>query len=96
MRRGEFFQTGREAYIKVIPKKGRDPESTTSYRPISLINIDTKMITKIIATRLADIIPSIIHPAQAGFTKGRSAVLNIRKAIAALENVKKTQTKKPR
>lgn len=32
--------------------------------------------------------PQIIDPAEAGFTKGRSAILNIRKALMALNYAK--------
>lgn len=32
--------------------------------------------------------PMLMHPAQSGFIKGRSATLNIRKAITALEYAK--------
>lgn len=41
-----------------------------------------------VTSRLANIMPSTIHSAQAGFTKGRSASLNIRKVLAALEYAK--------
>lgn len=74
-----YFPTGREAMIKVLPKKGRDTELTSSYRPISLLNTDAKLLAKILAKRLENIIPTLIHHAQSGFVKGRAAVTNIRK-----------------
>lgn len=40
------------------------------------------------ATRLADIFPSIIHPAQSGYVKGRTVSLNIRKDMMVLEHAK--------
>lgn len=46
---------------------------------------DAKILSKIIAQRLANVLPSLIHLAQAGFVKGRSAMANIRKVIAMLE-----------
>lgn len=55
---------------------------------MSLLNLDVKILSKIIATRLADIIPSLIHPAQSGFVKGRTATMNIRKVMMALEHAK--------
>lgn len=39
-------------------------------------------------SRLAHIMPSLIHPAQSGFTKGRSASSNLTKVLAALKYAK--------
>lgn len=55
-----YFPTGNKAYIKVIPKKGRDIELPSSYRPISLIDLDAKIMTKVLAERLAHIMLLII------------------------------------
>jgi hypothetical protein len=41
-----------EANIVLLPKK-QEPENTSDYGPISLINSLTKIITKLLATRLA-------------------------------------------
>lgn len=64
-----YFPTENEDHIKVIPMKGRDTEIPSSYRPTSLINIDAKIMTKIIENRLALIIPTIIHPAQSDLSR---------------------------
>lgn len=40
------------------------------------------------ANRLASIMPTLIHPSQAGFTQGRSATSNIRKVLAVLQHVR--------
>ncbi len=41
-----------EANICVFLKKGKCPEECGSYRPISLLNVDTKILAKILAIRL--------------------------------------------
>lgn len=87
MNRQEYLPTGNEAHIKVIPKPGRDPKLPNSYRPFSLINIDAKLLSHILAERISQFLPEIIHPVQAGFTKSRSPVLNIR-TIAVVEHAK--------
>lgn len=85
---GPYLPTGFQAYSKLIAKKGKNPTNPAFYRPISLIYLDSKILPKIIASRLADILPHIIHPVQAGFVKGRSVTLNIRKTVMALELAK--------
>lgn len=58
---------GQDSYVRVIHKKGRDPDILVSYRPKSLINVDGTILSKIVARRLAAFLSDIIHPAQQGF-----------------------------
>lgn len=53
-----------QAQITVIPKDGKDPTYCGSYRPISLLNTDLKLFTKVIATRLQLHLPHLIHLSQ--------------------------------
>lgn len=48
------------ALISLILKKGKDPEQCGSYRPISLLNVDIKILAEILAKRLEPVIPSVI------------------------------------
>lgn len=73
------------AMLKVLPKPGRDPELPASYRPISLLNSDYKLLTKIIADRLKIIVPYIVHEDQTGFIPGRHSVTNVRKVLAVMQ-----------
>lgn len=85
---GPYLPTGSMACMKLLAKKGKDPTLPSSYSPISLINVDTKILSKIVASLLDSIIPILLHPAQAGFVTGRSAVLHICKVILALEHTR--------
>ena len=55
------------AIITLIHKKDRDPQLCGNYHPVSLINVATKLLTKILATRLEGLLPKLIHPDQVGF-----------------------------
>lgn len=54
------------AVIVVIPKPGKDPELCTSYRPISLLIADAKVLTKILARRLNAVL-TLVHEDQTDF-----------------------------
>lgn len=69
------------AHITVIPKEGKDPTIPQSYHPVSLLNLDIKLLAKILANRLKHLIPEIIHPDQTGFITGREARDNSLRAV---------------
>nr|ABD28670.2 RNA-directed DNA polymerase (Reverse transcriptase) [Medicago truncatula] len=63
--------------IILIPKTP-NADSVDQYRTIALVNFKFKIINKVLADRLAKILPSIISKEQRGFVQGR----NIRDCIA--------------
>lgn len=73
-----------EACICLIVKKGKDPTECSSYRPISLLNVDAKILAKVLARRLEGILPGIISEDQTGFVKKRHSYFNIRRLFDIL------------
>lgn len=67
-----------KATISLIAKKGKDPLLCSSYRPISLLNVDSKILAKVLALRLETVLPTIISPDQTGFIQNRHSFSNIR------------------
>lgn len=59
------------AYIALIPKV-QAPERPSDFRPISLISMGLKIITKILANRMQKVIISLLHKNQYGFIKTRT------------------------
>jgi len=71
LRLGKLPCSMRQSVIKLLHKKGRDPEDITSYRPISLMNYDAKIFSKIMANRLLSSLTDLISPEQLGFMSER-------------------------
>ena len=57
----------RQAIITLIDKKGKDRSYLENWRPISLVNVDAKIASKVIANRIKCCLPDIIHHNQTGF-----------------------------
>lgn len=74
------------ALIVLIPKPNKDPLYCDSYRLISLINTDHKILSKILALRLNRVITVIISADQTGFIQGRSTHINICRLFTNLQN----------
>ena len=59
-----------EATITLIPKQDKDNTKKENYRPISLMNIDAKILNKFLANRIQQHTKKLRHHNQVGFIPG--------------------------
>ena len=68
---GRLSISQRQGIITLIDKKDKDGTLLGNWRPISLLNMDVKLLSKALAYRIKKILPNIIHSNQSGYVEGR-------------------------
>ena len=69
---GELSNSQKQAIIRLIEKKGKDRRYIKNWRPISLLNVDTKIASKALALRLEKVLPFVINEDQYAYVKNRT------------------------
>ena len=79
---------GRNIIVIMIPKTGKDLSKAKGWRPIVLINCLIKLMDKVVANKLQNLL--VFHHGQYGFRKGKSAMNMVIQATteAQLEKAK--------
>ena len=64
---GQLSTSQKQTMITLIEKKGKDNRYLKNWRPISLMNVDTKIASKAIVTRVKTVIQKLIHHNQTAY-----------------------------
>ena len=80
--------------ITLISKADKDNTKKENYRSISVINIDAKIINKILANRIKQHIKNLIHHDQVWFISGMQGFFSIYKSINMMHHINKLKNQK--
>lgn len=82
---GYLHLSARRGVITLLPKPNKDLLEIKNWRPLTLLNVDYKIMAKVIAFRIKEVLPSIIHHDQTGFMANRYIGENIIKSIDLID-----------
>ncbi|XP_062094183.1 uncharacterized protein LOC133800246 [Humulus lupulus] len=92
-----FFETGfmppefHNTMISLIPKT-ENPATTIDFRPIACCTTIYKCISKLLCSRLATVLPFLVHQNQGAFVQGRSIAHNVMILQDILKNYRQKNT----
>ena len=82
-----------EVTIPLMPKQDKGDAQKENCSPVSLMNINAKILNKILANRIQQHIKKIIHRYQVGFIPGMQEVFNIHSSINVIHHINKLKDK---
>ena len=89
---GQMHDSERRGIIALLEKIERDTLYLKNWRPLSLLNVDYKIFTKITSNRMQTVLPTLIHPDQTGFINGRYIGENALDLVSIMKHTKNYNT----
>ena len=81
--KGELSTSQKQCVITLLEKEGKNAMYVHNYRPIKLLNVDYKILSKVLAKRMKEVLCEIIHYDQVGYIKNR----NIGEAVRLINDM---------
>ena len=88
-----FLHKMNYTHIFLIPKKN-DPRCVSDFRPISLANVVSRIVSKVLANRLKLILPNVISDSQSAFVPNRLIINNTTVAFEILHRIRNKRSGK--
>ena len=82
---GRLSINQRRGVVSLLPKGNKDVHYLNNWRPITLLCCDYKLISKVLATRMKNVLKYLIHPSQTGFITDRYIGENIDTLLELIE-----------
>lgn len=89
--RGFLHFTARKGVIVLLPKKDRNLDHFKNWRPLTMLNVDYKILSRLVALRIKTKIHKLVSEDQTGFIQGRSISQNLRTTLDIIQIARNKQ-----
>ena len=92
LKMGVLNPSARKGLITLLPKKSKNLNFLKSWRPLTLLCMDYKLLAKVFAECMKLVLDDVISPEQTGFRAGKDICENLRRSLETIDYCNRTQT----